>query len=75
MLLIHAYNVYSYKRLVENQWAPVTVSWGIENRMGAIRVIVPPSALPNATRLEVVRNVGFDIIYVCNLMHASFLFL
>lgn len=50
---------------MENQWAPVTVSWGIENRMGAIRVIVPPSALPNATRLEVVCNViSFIAMYL-----------
>ncbi|CDH58101.1 glutamine synthetase [Lichtheimia corymbifera JMRC:FSU:9682] len=60
ILAVLAPTVNSYKRLVENQWAPVTVSWGIENRMGAIRVIVPPSALPNATRLEV-RVPGSDV--------------
>ncbi|KAI9375814.1 hypothetical protein BJX61DRAFT_60876 [Aspergillus egyptiacus] len=43
----------SYKRLVENFWAPVTVSWGLEHRAASIRVITPPTASPKATRLEV----------------------
>jgi glutamine synthetase len=43
----------SYKRLVENFWAPVTVSWGLEHRAASIRIIAPPTAKPQATRLEV----------------------
>ena len=45
--------VNSYKRLVENFWAPVTVSWGLEHRAASIRIIAPPTAGPNATRFEV----------------------
>lgn len=45
--------VNSYKRLVENFWAPVTVSWGLEHRAASIRLISPPSAGAKATRLEV----------------------
>ena len=44
----------SYKRLVGNFWTPVSVSWGVENRLGAVRVIVPPTTSPNGTRLEMV---------------------
>jgi glutamine synthetase len=44
--------VNSYKRLVENYWAPVTASWGFEHRSAAVRVICPPSAAPGATRIE-----------------------
>jgi glutamine synthetase len=49
----------SYKRLVENYWAPVTVSWGLEHRAASIRLIAPPSCGPKATRLEV-RVCGAD---------------
>ncbi|KAI9809088.1 MAG: hypothetical protein M1825_002377 [Sarcosagium campestre] len=45
--------VNSYKRLVENFWAPVTVSWGLEHRAASIRLIAPPTASPKATRFEV----------------------
>ncbi|KAF4122899.1 glutamine synthetase [Geosmithia morbida] len=45
--------VNSYKRLVENFWAPVTVSWGLEHRAASIRLIAPPTAKPSATRFEV----------------------
>lgn len=45
--------VNSYKRLVENLWAPVTISWGLEHREAAIRLISPPNASAKATRLEV----------------------
>ncbi|KAI9017155.1 hypothetical protein BC832DRAFT_9856 [Gaertneriomyces semiglobifer] len=44
--------VNSYKRLVENYWAPITVSYGFENRTTAIRIISPPTCPPSATRLE-----------------------
>ncbi|KAK3367348.1 putative glutamine synthetase [Lasiosphaeria ovina] len=50
---IVAPTVNSYKRLVENFWAPVTVSWGLEHRAASIRLIAPPTAKPGATRFEV----------------------
>ncbi|ORY67826.1 glutamine synthetase [Pseudomassariella vexata] len=43
----------SYKRLVENFWAPVTVSWGLEHRAASIRIIAPPTSKPGATRFEI----------------------
>jgi glutamine synthetase len=43
----------SYKRLVENFWAPVTVSWGLEHRAASIRLIAPPTCKPGATRFEI----------------------
>ena len=46
-------NECSYKRLVENYWAPITVSYGVENRTTSIRLITPPTCSPAATRLEV----------------------
>ncbi|KAK4961269.1 hypothetical protein LTR10_001759 [Elasticomyces elasticus] len=51
--------VNSYKRLVENFWAPVTVSWGLEHRAASIRLIAPPTAPPKGTRFEV-RVAGAD---------------
>ncbi|MCJ1237551.1 hypothetical protein MMC14_005538 [Varicellaria rhodocarpa] len=56
---IVAPTVNSYKRLVENFWAPVTVSWGLEHRAASIRLITPPTASPKATRFEV-RVAGAD---------------
>lgn len=50
---IVAPTVNSYKRLVENFWAPVTVSWGLEHRAASIRLIAPPTSSPKATRFEV----------------------
>lgn len=50
---ILAPNINSYKRLVENFWAPVTVSWGLEHRAASIRLIAPPTAKASATRFEV----------------------
>lgn len=50
---LFAPTVNSYKRLVENFWAPVTVSWGFEHRAASIRIIGPPSTSPKATRFEV----------------------
>ncbi len=41
--------VNSYKRYVEGAWAATTVSWGIENRTTALRVI---NHTPASTRLE-----------------------
>ena len=56
---IVAPTVNSYKRLVENFWAPVTVSWGLEHRAASIRLIGPPLSSPKATRFEV-RVAGAD---------------
>ncbi|KYK58002.1 glutamine synthetase [Drechmeria coniospora] len=50
---ILAPTINSYKRLVENFWAPVTVSWGFEHRAASIRIISPPTSKPGATRFEV----------------------
>lgn len=50
----------SYKRLVENYWAPVHLSWGLEDRMASIRVIAPPVCKASATRFEV-RVPGADM--------------
>lgn len=50
---IVAPTINSYKRLVENFWAPVTVSWGLEHRAASIRLISPPLSSPKATRFEV----------------------
>lgn len=49
--------VNSYKRLVDGFWAPTKVTWGVENRTTAFRVI-PGSA--SSTRLET-RVPGSDI--------------
>ncbi|KAI1617749.1 glutamine synthetase [Exophiala viscosa] len=56
---IIAPTVNSYKRLVENFWAPVTVSWGLEHRAASIRLIAPPTASAKSTRFEV-RVCGAD---------------
>lgn len=50
---LFAPTINSYKRLVENFWAPVTVSWGLEHRAASIRVIAPPTSDAKATRFEV----------------------
>ena len=39
LLPMYAPTINSYKRLVEGAWAPTTLTWGIENRTTAIRVI------------------------------------
>jgi glutamine synthetase len=49
--------VNSYKRSVENTWAPTTATWGRENRTTAIRVI---GDSPKAMRLEY-RQLGADM--------------
>lgn len=51
-------NVNSYKRLVENYWAPVSLSWGLEDRMSSIRIIAGGKL--SATRFEV-RIPGADL--------------
>jgi glutamine synthetase len=56
---IVAPTINSYKRLVENFWAPVTVSWGLEHRAASLRLITPPTCPPKGTRIEV-RVCGAD---------------
>ena len=56
ILPFFAPNINSYKRLVEGAWAPTTVTWGVDNRTTALRVI--PGG-PKSTRLET-RVVGSD---------------
>ncbi|KAI8188925.1 hypothetical protein KHU50_000110 [Colletotrichum sp. SAR 10_65] len=53
-------SINSYKRLVENFWAPVDVSWGLEDRLASVRLIAPPVCKPAATRFEV-RIPGADL--------------
>ncbi|MGQ0506094.1 MAG: glutamine synthetase family protein [Myxococcaceae bacterium] len=47
----------SYKRSVENTWAPTTATWGVENRTCAIRLI---GDSPKSQRLEY-RQLGADM--------------
>lgn len=52
--------VNSYKRLIENYWAPMFVNWGWEDRLSSVRLIAPPSCKPAATRFEI-RIPGADL--------------
>ncbi len=56
ILPMFAPTVNSYKRLTEGAWAPTTVTWAIDNRTTALRVL---PAGPTSTRLET-RVVGSD---------------
>ncbi len=49
ILPMYAPSVNSYKRFVSGSWASTTVSWGIQNRTAALRVITPHK---KAARLE-----------------------
>ena len=42
----------SYKRYIDKTLAPISVSWGLEHRSAAVRLIAPPVAKASATRLE-----------------------
>jgi len=57
LLPFFAPTVNSYKRLVDGYWAPTKVTWGVDNRTTAFRVI-PGSS--KSTRLEV-RVPGSDV--------------
>lgn len=46
---MYAPTINSYKRLVEGAWAPTTITWAVENRTTALRVINTAEAY---TRLE-----------------------
>ncbi|KAM5346435.1 hypothetical protein ACJ41O_009440 [Fusarium nematophilum] len=52
--------VNSYKRFVENFWAPVAITWGNEDRLSSIRLITPPVCKPSVVRLEI-RIPGADL--------------
>ncbi|MHB8207404.1 glutamine synthetase family protein [Mucilaginibacter sp.] len=49
ILPMYAPTINSYKRLVEGAWAPTTVTWGLDNRTTALRVLNDAVAY---TRLE-----------------------
>lgn len=57
ILPMYAPTINSYKRLVEGAWAPTTITWGIDNRTTAFRVL--PGG-ENSSRLET-RVVGSDV--------------
>lgn len=46
-------NINSYKRLLEDYWAPVYLHRGLEDRFSSIRLITPPTSKPGAPRFEV----------------------
>src|SRR5690606_26496241 len=56
LLPMYAPTVNSYKRLVEGAWAPTTLTWGIDNRTVAIRVLCSGD---KSSRLET-RVIGSD---------------
>src|SRR5882672_9928678 len=57
ILPMYAPTVNSYKRLVEGAWAPTTLTWGIDNRTTALRVLNSGS---KSCRLET-RVIGSDV--------------
>lgn len=57
ILPMFAPTINSYKRLVEGAWAPTTLTWGIDNRTVALRVL---NNGDKSTRLET-RVVGSDV--------------
>jgi glutamine synthetase len=56
ILPLYAPTINSYKRLVEGAWAPTTLTWGMDNRTVALRVLCAGS---KSARLET-RVVGSD---------------
>jgi glutamine synthetase len=57
ILPMFAPTINSYKRLVEGAWAPTTLTWGIDNRTVALRVL---SGSKRSCRLET-RVIGSDV--------------
>ena len=57
ILPMFAPTINSYKRLVEGAWAPTTLTWGIDNRTVALRVL---SGGNKSCRLET-RVIGSDV--------------
>jgi glutamine synthetase len=56
ILPMYAPTINSYKRLVEGAWAPTTLTWAIDNRTTALRILAGSAS---STRLET-RVVGSD---------------
>jgi glutamine synthetase len=56
ILPMYAPTINSYKRLVEGAWAPTTLTWGVDNRTVALRVL---SGSNKSCRLET-RVIGSD---------------
>ena len=56
LLPLFAPTINSYKRLVEGAWAPTTLTWGVDNRTVALRVL---SGAETSCRLET-RVIGSD---------------
>jgi glutamine synthetase len=57
ILPMYAPTINSYKRLVEGAWAPTTLTWGVDNRTVALRVL---SGSYKSCRLET-RVIGSDV--------------
>jgi glutamine synthetase len=57
VLPMFAPTINSYKRLVEGAWAPTTLTWGVDNRTTALRVL---SGGSKSCRLET-RVIGSDV--------------
>jgi len=57
ILPLFAPNINSYKRLVQGAWAPTTLTWGMDNRTVALRVLANSS---KSCRLET-RVIGSDV--------------
>jgi glutamine synthetase len=57
ILPMYAPTINSYKRLVEGAWAPTTLTWGLDNRTVALRIL-PGSK--KSSRLET-RVIGADV--------------
>lgn len=57
ILPMFAPTINSYKRLVEGAWAPTTLTWGVDNRTVALRIL---SASAASSRIET-RVVGSDV--------------
>jgi glutamine synthetase len=57
ILPMYAPTINSYKRLVEGAWAPTTLTWGIDNRTVALRVLAGGN---KSCRLET-RVIGSDV--------------
>lgn len=49
ILPMYAPTINSYKRLIEGAWAPTTITWGVDNRTTALRVL---NTAANYTRVE-----------------------
>lgn len=57
ILPMYAPTINSYKRLVEGAWAPTTLTWAVDNRTTALRIL---SGSSKSTRLET-RVIGSDV--------------